>query len=113
MLEEIMRESAKEKLTREVKERIRNQQWEECFYVADELIRASTEANISELEKQQQPGAHETQDQVKNPKQQLSFSSFSLRLKQKVVFWVKEMSLQHSFYYTLSTCVNSPKVSIR
>ncbi|XP_038578629.1 uncharacterized protein LOC119905550 isoform X2 [Micropterus salmoides] len=54
VLIEILRKSVKEKLTTEVEERIRGKQWEECFDVAEELIKRS-KANISEEEQQQEP----------------------------------------------------------
>lgn len=52
VLKEILRKSAKEKLTEEVKNRIRSEQWEECFDVAEELIQASMKPTISEEEEQ-------------------------------------------------------------
>lgn len=41
MLKEILRKSAKDQLTREVKGKICGEQWDECFNVAAELIEAS------------------------------------------------------------------------
>lgn len=48
VLKEILRKSAKEKLTERVKDKIRGEHWEACFDVAEELIKASTQPTVSE-----------------------------------------------------------------
>lgn len=58
-LKEILRQSARDKLAAEMKGKIREEQWEQCFDVAEELIKASAVPTISE----QAQGAR---DQVKN-----------------------------------------------
>lgn len=43
VLKEILRKYAKEKLTEEIENRIRGGQWEACFDVAEELVKASAQ----------------------------------------------------------------------
>lgn len=59
VLKEILRQSAREKLTAEMKGKIHEEQWERCFDVAEELIKASTIPSISER-------AQGARDQVNN-----------------------------------------------
>lgn len=54
MLKEILRESAKKQLTEEVKDKISDGRWEECFDVAEKLIEDSTEPALYEQEEQEQ-----------------------------------------------------------
>ncbi|XP_037628650.1 uncharacterized protein LOC119489820 isoform X3 [Sebastes umbrosus] len=88
VLKDILRKSAKDQLTEEVKNRIRGGQWEKCFDVALDLINTSARSTISEEQQrllardadnqEDQPPGHST-GQVKYHKQ-FSFSS-----RQKVV----------------------------
>ncbi|KAG7224360.1 hypothetical protein INR49_004702 [Caranx melampygus] len=48
VLKEILRKYAKEKLTEEIENKIRGGQWEECFDVAEELVKASAQPTCSE-----------------------------------------------------------------
>ncbi len=61
VLKEILRKSAKKQLSEKVKNKICGEQWEECFDVAEELIKASTKPAISEEEKPPQQGARATE----------------------------------------------------
>ncbi len=76
VLDEILKKSAKEQLSEGVKNKIRGEQWEECFDVAEELIQADTEPAIYEEEEQQQQGARATESQVKTQNQNFFHSVY-------------------------------------
>lgn len=48
VLKEILRKYAKERLREEIESKIRGGRWEECFDVAEELVRASAQPTCSE-----------------------------------------------------------------
>lgn len=50
VLKEVLRKSARKKLTAEMQSRIRDELWEECFDVAEDLIEASATPAITEQE---------------------------------------------------------------
>ncbi|KAK2850910.1 hypothetical protein Q5P01_007186 [Channa striata] len=60
VLKEILRQSARERLAAEMQDKIRGDQWEQCFDVAEELIKASTAPTVSER-------AQGARQQVKDP----------------------------------------------
>lgn len=48
VLKEVLRQSAREKLAAEIKGKIHEEQWEQCFDVAEELIKASAVPTITD-----------------------------------------------------------------
>lgn len=48
VLDEILRNSAKQKLSQKVNERLNSEQWERCFHAAAELIESSTSPRVHE-----------------------------------------------------------------
>ncbi|XP_037628655.1 uncharacterized protein LOC119489820 isoform X7 [Sebastes umbrosus] len=68
VLKEILRKSAKDQLTEEVKNRIRGGQWEKCFDVALDLINTSARPTISEEQQRLLARDADNQDQQEENK---------------------------------------------